>query len=122
MSLITHVRCTRIPAFSGDLRNGGTNGNVATHFKNDGKTLLIVFNHSGGGTTEVVNGVPDEDGRDATISASATDGKFYIFGPLNPAIFNERDGDTYPGFVKVTAGGSGAVDYTSISYGEAQYK
>lgn len=59
-------------------------------FDNDGRTLLVVRIGSTA-TTVTVEGVPDEAGRDGTVSVTATNAE-HIFGPFRASWWNRNDG------------------------------
>lgn len=61
-------------------------------FVNDGKTLLLVKNGSGGAMSITVKSVKDEHGRTGDVVLSLADSAEGVFGPFKPSIFNQTGG------------------------------
>ena len=88
------------------------NGNTIV---NNGKVSIRVKNASGVSVTVTVVSVPDEHGRSGDIVQAIAAGAEYVFGLLDPALFNQRSGDV--GQVHVTFSAGTSVTMAAIQHG-----
>lgn len=61
-------------------------------FSNDGKTILLIDNGAGTVVNPIVVSVADQFGRTGDITLAVNGTSRAIFGPFNPAVFNQRTG------------------------------
>lgn len=79
-------------------------GGGADQFKNDGHTLLVIFNEDAAPQTVTVLGVPDENGRDGTSVVDTAAGEVSIVGPFKPSAWSVQSG-LDKGYVQLTHSG-----------------
>ena len=94
-----------------------TAGDASNHhyFSNNGKTILLVKNASGGPLTVTVSSVACSHGRTGDLSITIADGKYGLVSQLDPHMFNQIGaGNLGKVFFSVSTGSS--VSLAAISY------
>jgi len=73
--------------------------------ENNGRTLLLVYNGDVGAHTITITGVasPTNYGSAPTISSSIGAGEIWLFGPFNPAAYNNSSGVVAIGLTTATS-------------------
>ena len=78
-------------------------------FVNDGNTIILIFNTTGGALAQpvTIEGVSDAYGRDGATVVNPADGDFAMAGPFRPAAWNVKSGVDI-GKVEIDAGAAPA--------------
>jgi hypothetical protein len=58
-------------------------------FDNDGKTLLLVRNPTGGALAATIPSVTDENGRTGDLALTVAAGETQVVGPLKSSLYNQ---------------------------------
>lgn len=77
------------------------NGNM---FPNDGRTVLIANNPTGGALAITITSVPDEFNRTGDITVNLAAGETRLFGPLAQRAWNQSTADVGNVYVAPAAG------------------
>lgn len=90
----TEISVTEVP-FQNAVLYSGTAADAANGmmFVNDGQSIAIVENGSGGDVTVGILAEADLAGRTVDFDYTMSDGERFFFGPYRPIWWNQRTGD-----------------------------